>query len=101
MFATREIPGVEPGFLTIQTGVPLTETFLQDGQGNRYYMTVLAVRGESAPDSVDEKRELLVKDWKKIRAFEGLKARENVVIEGLQQAKPGVVVTAKPYAGRS
>ncbi len=32
---------------------------------------------------------------------EGLKAGETVVVEGLQQAKPGVAVTAKPYAGRS
>ena len=32
---------------------------------------------------------------------EGLKAGETVVVEGLQQAKPGVAVTTKPYAGRS
>ncbi len=98
VFATREIPGVEPGFLTIQTGVPLTETFLQDGQGNRYYMTVLAVRGESAPDSVDEKRELLVKDWKKIRAFEGLKARESELRTSAVNGGLDAIIAAFPAA---
>lgn len=32
---------------------------------------------------------------------EGLKSGETVVIEGLQQAKPGVTVTAKPYTGQN
>lgn len=75
LFWAKGLPGGETGFVPIQPGVPPTESFLTDPMGNRFYFTVLAVRGESAPDSVDEKKDTLIKDWKTIRAFESLKGR--------------------------
>jgi hypothetical protein len=74
---TREIPGVDPEAvgLPVQVNVPMAETYLSDGQQNRYYICVLATKGESAPDTIDEKREQIVKDYKTIVAFEQLKAR--------------------------
>jgi hypothetical protein len=74
VFWTREL-GAADSLIPVQTGVPLTETFLTDQASSRYYLTVLATKGESAPDTIDEKRELIVKDYKSIKAFEQLKSR--------------------------
>lgn len=80
-FWTHELGGHE-GPIPVQQGVPLSEVFLTDGVGNRYYFTVLGTRGESAPDSAQEIREKAVADYKKVQAFEKLKGR----IEEFRQA---------------
>src|SRR6185295_7762069 len=76
---TKELGNPE-GPIPVQIGVPLFENYLSDGTGtaggNRYYITVLATRAESAPDSVEEIREQAVRDYKNVQAFEKLKARE-------------------------
>src|SRR5262249_43833321 len=72
---TRELGGTDTGPIAVQVNVPVTENYLADAQGNRYYITVLGTRAESAPDSVDEIRDKAVKDFKQLRAFEALKAR--------------------------
>ncbi len=77
VFWTREIPGTEAeaGPIPVQVNVPLAETYFTDFAQNRYYICVLATKGESPPDTIDEKREQIVKDYKNIVAFEQLKAR--------------------------
>lgn len=72
---TRELEGSEPGAIPIQTNIPAVETPLTDFLKNRYYMTILATRGESAPDGVEDIKETLVKDYKRLRAYDALKAR--------------------------
>ncbi len=72
---TRELPGSEPGLLPIQVGVPVGENFLSDGQKNRYYIEITATRGEGAPDTVEDVKELAIKDYKGLRAFEQLQGR--------------------------
>jgi hypothetical protein len=72
---TRELEGSEPGAIAIQLNIPAVEAPLTDFLKNRYYMTILATRGESAPDGVDDIRETLVKDYKRLRAYDALKAR--------------------------
>jgi hypothetical protein len=63
--------------LPVQTGVPIAEAFVEDQARNRYYLTVLDVRGTSPPDSMDEIRPTLIKDFKRVRAYEALRARED------------------------
>lgn len=75
VFWTRELPGAEEGLVPVQVNLPLAETYLTDVAQNRYYICILATKGESAPDSIDEKREQIVKDFKSIVAFEQLKGR--------------------------
>jgi hypothetical protein len=74
---TRELPGAQGQQvpIAVQTGVMVAEHPLIDGEGNRYFVTVLDTRKESAPDSVDEKRDQIVKDYKLVRAFEALKVK--------------------------
>lgn len=59
----------------VQPMVPVVEAFVEDGSKNRYYVTVLDVRATSPPDSLEEIRERVVKDFKKTKAFEQLKGR--------------------------
>ncbi len=72
---TRELPGSEAGLFPVQTNVPVGDFCLIDGQGNRYFINVLATRGESAPDSVADIKDLATKDYKNLKAFEALKGR--------------------------
>jgi hypothetical protein len=75
VFWTRGLPGSEQSVLPIQPGVPLTEMHLTDAAGNRYYFTVLAIRQESAPDSMEEDREDILRDYRTLRAYEALTPR--------------------------
>ena len=74
-FWTRELQGSQEGLIPVQINVPITEAYLSDRMENRYYICILATKGESAPDSIDEKREQIVKDYKSIKAFDQLKAQ--------------------------
>lgn len=82
--ATRELGGKGTAF-PVQVGIPVAEHPLQDWEGNRYYITVLGARGESAPDSVADIREKAVKDYKDLRAFEKLRGET----ESLRQIAVG------------
>lgn len=68
----REIAG--PNDAALQTRVPHME-YTIDLTNVRYYFTVLDARKESAPDSVDEVREQVKADVKRIAAFERLKSQ--------------------------
>lgn len=79
VFGVRELrppgsPDVE-STLAVQVGVPIVESPFQGPDGDRFYVTVLDARRESAPDSVDEIREDALSNSKKLRAYEGLSAR--------------------------
>ena len=73
---TKELPDSQPGLFPVQINVPVVENFLLDSAGNRYFATILATKGESAPDSPEEIRETIVRDYKLLQAFEKLKGRE-------------------------
>lgn len=96
---TRELPGNEPGVVPIQVNIPSIETPLADFSKNRYYMTILATRGESAPDGIADIRETLVKDYKRLQAFDRLKSRmdefKTAAVSGGLEA---VVTAAMPPA---
>jgi hypothetical protein len=74
---TKELPGSpqEQSPVPIQTGLMLAETPLSDQDGNRYFIRVLATRGESAPDNLDEIKDRVLKDYKTVQAFDRLKGR--------------------------
>jgi hypothetical protein len=55
--------------LAVQVGLPIIDPPALDGNGSRYYVTILDARGESAPDSVDEIRSRVVGDIKDLRAY--------------------------------
>lgn len=71
IFSAREFENPAAS-LPVQAGVPQVDHFLTDFAGNRYYLTVLAARKESAPDSVDEIRETAVRDFKTLAAYRQL-----------------------------
>jgi hypothetical protein len=74
VFAAREFLGAGAP-LPIQAGIPLVENFLTDWAGNRYYLTILATREQSPPDSIDEIREQAVRDFKHLAAYHQLRTR--------------------------
>ncbi|MFM9994543.1 MAG: hypothetical protein ACKVU4_01945 [Phycisphaerales bacterium] len=94
VFGVRELrpPGAADteSTLAVQTGVPIVEAHFQGPDGDRFYVTVLDARRESAPDSLDEIRATAISDYKRIRAFEGLAARADefrslAVAEGVRK----------------
>jgi len=96
--ATRELGGQGVAF-PVQVGVPVAEHPLIDAAGDRYYITVLGTRGESAPDSMAEIREKVLKDYQVLKAFEQLKAkagelRQVAIGGGLEAVSAAVAATA-------
>lgn len=84
-FRVRELAG--PSDLALQVGVPAEAT--TDFRGNRYYYIVTDARKSAAPESLAEARDEVVRDLKKIAAFERLRSqeqalREAVVTNGLE-----------------
>lgn len=90
VFKVRELAGNNETLL--QAGVPSMDA-ISAVDGGKYYFEVLAAKKESAPDSADEIREKVVNDYKRIAAFEKLKARQ----ESFQQvaASTGLETLAK------
>lgn len=72
LFAVRELRPEMGVRLAIQRGLPVTDIPATDFSGSVYYYTILDVRAESAPDSLEEVRQEVVEDWKSLRAFERL-----------------------------
>jgi hypothetical protein len=72
VYSAKEFSGRGP--VAVQAGIPVTEA-LQDYMGDRYYFNILAVRQESAPDSMGDIREQVLKDYRSIQGFERLKGR--------------------------
>jgi len=66
----REID--ESDTLKVQVGVPILDPFATGADGSRYYITVLAARAESAPDSLDEVRAQVVRNARAVAAYDRL-----------------------------
>ncbi len=79
LWSVRELEDVGPDKhespLAFQVALPIVDSAFTDSSNNRHFVTVLEARRESPPDSIDEIREDLVADYKKLRAYEGLAAR--------------------------
>lgn len=69
-FQVRELGG-DPR-LRLQVGLTSVEHQVTDAAGNRYYFTVLDARPESPPDSLDEIRERVAADARRLAAYESL-----------------------------
>lgn len=72
----------------LQAQVPYVSTPLIDQLGNRYYIEVIDARQESAPASIDEVREQVVRDARLSKAYERLSAeapefRVTATLQGL------------------
>ncbi len=97
-FGVREIAdpaSAEPGF---QVGVPFPEA-IDNAAGNKYYFTILDARKESPPDSMEDVRPEIVKNIKRLAAYEKLKLAE----PGLKNlaVTQGLDAIAKVPAGSS
>lgn len=70
VFAARELaPARERG---VQKGVPFIALPSSDGEGHRYFFTVIDTRGQSPADALDEVREKAISDWKRLKAYDKL-----------------------------
>lgn len=69
----KELDGKGAG-VGLQALVPQIEPPATDMAGNRYYFTVLEARKTSAPDSIDEVRDEVVKNTKLLKGYEALKS---------------------------
>ena len=84
----------------LQVGVPGGMSI--DGMGNQYYFTVLAAKPESAPESVDEVRDRLVREYRRLEAFKILQREAEVyqqraINEGLASLVPtGDAISTEP-----
>jgi hypothetical protein len=83
--------------LGLQVGVPY-ESFLQDGDGNRFYVMVTAVREVAPPESLADVRARVEQDLREARAFADLRARA-AELRSLA-ATGGVPKVAELFAGK-
>ncbi|MCL4743375.1 MAG: hypothetical protein KJZ54_14360 [Phycisphaerales bacterium] len=95
MGAVRELSG--PNELGLQVGVPYADATLRDGQGNRYYFTVLDASRAKTPDSIEELQDPSVvgRDWRALRAYERLAARADEI--AAQAAESGLEALAEQH----
>lgn len=92
VYKVKEIAGRNE--LVLQTGVPSLE-FVTNATGARFYFMVIDGRKESSPESLDDVRTRVVKDIKRLAAFEKLKADLNTykqlaIAQGLEAAGKGM-----------
>ncbi|MCC6677208.1 MAG: hypothetical protein IT436_08690 [Phycisphaerales bacterium] len=84
----KELGGKGAG-IGLQALIPQIEPPAQDAAQNRYYFTVLDARKASAPESIDEVRDQVVKNTRLLLAYEKLKAeagryKDLAVSDGLE-----------------
>lgn len=96
LFAVRELRPELGARLAIQKGLPVTDVPATDRSGNVYFYTVLDVRDESRPDSIEEIRGQVVQDWKALRVFEQLQAQADAI--GQTAAERGLTAAAVQLA---
>lgn len=85
VFAVRELRPQMGSRLAIQRGLPVTDVPATDMAGNMYYYTVLDVREESRPDSMDEIQDRIVNDWKALQVYDRLSEQADAVGENAAQ----------------
>lgn len=78
--------------ISLQVGLPSPEP-VQDSVGSISYFTILETRPESAPTGVEDAKQVLTLDWKKIQAFERLKRDadgfgQQAIAQGLDSLDP-------------
>lgn len=101
VFSVREI--ADTNDLSLQTEVPFADSMETDN-GNRYYFMVLDARKQSPPDSLNDIKQDIVQDIKRLAAYEKLKAKESAlraeaVAQGLESiAKAPAGSTEPPVA---
>ena len=66
--SVRELGNPLPD-LPIQVGIPITSLNIVDAGGNRYYATILDARPESPPDSMEDIRDEVVENVRRIEAY--------------------------------
>lgn len=74
--------------------IPVFDRPLADLLGNHFYFRATAARPAGEPESLDEVRDQVVKDIKRIRAFELLKTEIEKAAKGAEQIGLDAVVTA-------
>nr|HRJ50826.1 hypothetical protein [Phycisphaerales bacterium] len=83
IYSVRELlPGTTqspPMGTPVQVGVPVADLHSVDASQNRYYFMVLDARPSSAPESLDEVREQVVRGYKAIRAFDLLREQGSML----------------------
>ncbi len=82
-------------FDTVKNAVLVPQRAVQEIQGSYQLAVVVNGKVQIRPVKMGPRH---AQEWV---VSEGLKPGEMVVVEGIQQAKPGVSVTTKPYTGRS
>lgn len=70
-FSVTELSPASPPPTPIQVGLPLSMP-LQDGEGNEYFMIVTGARPAGPPLNLDEVRDQVVTDLKKVAALQAL-----------------------------
>jgi hypothetical protein len=93
VLAVRELQ-TKP-LVNLQVGLPAEEP-LTDATGSSFYFTVLDTRPESTPKAIDEVREQLVADWKKVQAYKLLIDQDSQAL--LQQARAEGIAALDPVA---
>lgn len=63
----------------LQVGIPF-DVPLTDTDGDKFYITVLDAKTENAPDTIDEVREQVLADAKKLAGYEKLKAEASTYL---------------------
>ncbi|GAB4386399.1 MAG: hypothetical protein Kow0022_15250 [Phycisphaerales bacterium] len=62
--------------ILVQKRIPVAEPYAQDELGNRYYIVLFGTRGESPPDDwKSEIHDMVLEDYKRVAAYERLKAQ--------------------------
>lgn len=83
----------------MQVGWPLVDLPISDAEGRRYTLLVTDARPESAPDSIEEVRDEVERDWRRLRAYEALLALR-AELEGVQ-ATDGLSGVQRAYTARA
>jgi hypothetical protein len=94
LFSVKEIAGNND--LGLQVGIPSAEP-LRDPSGNAYFFVLLDARKESNPDSMDEVRPDIVRNIKRLAAYEKLKADESQLLQ--TAIASGLDALTRPPAG--
>ncbi len=76
VFGVRELAsGAAESLAPVQVGIPLVDSAFVGPDQSRYYVNILDAQKESAPASFEEIRERVTRDYKQVKAFEGLSGR--------------------------
>lgn len=92
VYKVKEIAGRNE--LVLQTGVPSLE-YVTNATGSRFYFMVIDGRKESSPENLDDVRARVVKDIKRLAAYEKMKGqldtfKQLAISQGLEASGKGM-----------